>query len=59
VLIARNQVQNFSYNNFGIGERTGTTETHDQAEKVQQLLSQQSPHERESETEEDYESINI
>lgn len=38
-LIARNQVQNFSYNNFGIGEKTGTSETHEQAALVQNLIT--------------------
>ena len=35
MLVGRNQQQNFSFNNFGIGDRTGTTETHDQAGNVQ------------------------
>ena len=29
VVVARNQQQNFSITNFGFGETTGTTETHD------------------------------
>lgn len=39
-LVMRNQNQNFSYNNFGLGEELGTTETYDQAEKVQRLRSE-------------------
>lgn len=38
MLVGRNQQQNFSFNNFGIGDRTGTTETHDQAVNVQKKL---------------------
>lgn len=38
--MTRNQNQNFSYNNFGLGEELGTTETFDQAERVQRLRPQ-------------------